>query len=285
VSGADAVAVVTVSFNSGDALRSFLATIDASGAHADVVVVDNASPDPGDLVEVVAAHSARLLQLPENVGYGGAVNAAIAALPSSIDYVLVSNPDVTLSPGSLDELVAAATRRRDAGTLGPRILDAEGATYPSARRLPSLRTGIGHALFGTVWPTNPWTRSYRQDRLDVNERDAGWLSGACVLVRRSAFDQVGGFDASYFMYFEDVDLGARMTRAGWANVYVPSAVVTHTGAHSTSRFRSRMEHAHHMSAYTYLARKYPNWYLAPLRLALRVGIGLRERIVAGGRRR
>jgi len=285
MSDAASVAVVTVSFNSGDALRTFLGTIDAAGAHADVVVVDNASPDPGDLVEVVAAGGGRLIELPENLGYGGAVNAGIAALPASIDYVLVSNPDVALARGSLDELVAAANRRPDAGTLGPRILDADGATYPSARRLPSLRTGIGHALFGTVWPANPWTRSYRQDHASQSERDAGWLSGACVLVRRSAFDQLGGFDTSYFMYFEDVDLGARMSRAGWANVYVPSAVVTHTGAHSTSRFQSRMDHVHHRSAYTYLARKYPHWYLAPLRLSLRVGIALRERIVAGRRDR
>ena len=99
MSDAASVAVVTVSFNSGDALRTFLGTIDAAGAHADVVVVDNASPDPGDLVEVVAAGGGRLIELPENLGYGGAVNAGIAAtvsatsqnqaVPPAVNFVLV----------------------------------------------------------------------------------------------------------------------------------------------------------------------------------------------------
>ena len=80
-----------------------------------------------------------------------------------------------------------------------------------------------HAVVGFVWKNNPWTRSYRQQHIEPSERPVGWLSGSCLLLRRKAFDAVGGFDERYFMYMEDVDLGDRLGRADWLNVYVPGA--------------------------------------------------------------
>jgi N-acetylglucosaminyl-diphospho-decaprenol L-rhamnosyltransferase len=96
-------------------------------------------------------------------------------------------------------------------------------------------------------------------------------------VRRSAFEALHGFDESYFMYFEDVDLGKRLHEAGWQNIFVPTASVVHTGAHSTATSADAMRAVHHKSAYQYLARKYRAWYLWPLRVALRVGLALRSR--------
>ncbi len=93
--------------------------------------------------------------------------------------------------------------------------------YPSARHLPSLIRGGMHAVIGPLWRSNPWTAAYRQDRLEPSERPVGWLSGSCLLLRGAAFDEVGGFDERYFMYMEDVDLGDRLGKAGWQNVYVP----------------------------------------------------------------
>ncbi len=128
--------------------------------------------------------------------------------------------------------------------------------YPSARHLPSIGAGVGHALFGWWWPTNPWTRQYRQDAAEPVERIAGWLSGSCLLLRRKAFDEVDGFDPAYFMYFEDVDLGDRLAKAGWSSVYCPSARAVHQGGHSTERAPRRWREAHHRSAYRYLSRRY-----------------------------
>jgi N-acetylglucosaminyl-diphospho-decaprenol L-rhamnosyltransferase len=274
---APTVAVVTVSYNSADALGPFLESISIAGLSPLALVVDNASPMIDLVREVVARAGAQLLELPENLGYGTAMNRGIASLPSSVRWVLVSNPDVLLHPGALGELVHAAGERPDAGAIGPQILQPDGTVYPSARRLPSLRVGIGHALFARALPRNPWTRRYQADEHPAEvSRDAGWLSGACLLVVRSVFDQVHGFDEGYFMYFEDVDLGARISRHGFANVYWPSAVVTHTGAHSTSTRAGTMERAHHASAYRYVSRKYRAWYLWPLRVSLRVGIGVRS---------
>lgn len=272
------VLVITVVYNTGDVLGSFLDSLAAStDVPPDVIVVDNASADLTVEREAVRAYGARLVELPDNVGYGAGIAAGVREAGAGYDYLLISNPDVVFAPGAIEALLAAASDLPTAGSLGPRILDANGAVYPSARNLPSLRTGIGHALLGRAWPNNPWSRSYRSDQSYGSERrPAGWLSGACLLVRLSAYEAVGGFDPSYFMYFEDVDFGARLSEAGWENIYVPSAVVTHTGAHSTSRSAHRMERVHHDSAYLYLSRKYSAWYLLPVRGVLKLALAARQ---------
>ena len=273
--------IVTVTHNSGDILRTFLASAAEATRHSPLIsstqiaIADNASADRSRAEDMASSFGADFLALSDNRGYGAGVTSAVNSIPGRVDYVLVSNPDVVMDPGSIHALVECAERTPHGAAFGPKILDAKGDTYPSARSLPSIRTGVGHALFGRAWPNNPWTRAYRSDLDAQQEREAGWVSGACLLIRKSAFDEVGGFDDGYFMYFEDVDLGERLGLAGWKNVYVPQAVVVHTGAHSTSQSSKFMERVHHRSAYRYLSRKYSAWYLAPLRLALKVGLSLR----------
>jgi N-acetylglucosaminyl-diphospho-decaprenol L-rhamnosyltransferase len=191
---------------------------------------------------------------------------------TSAELVVVANPDIVWEPGSLDALVAASERWPRGGAFGPLIRTPDGVIYPSARQLPSLSRGIGHALFGWWWPTNPWTAAYRLETEEPRERTAGWLSGSCLLLRRDAFDEIGGFDPGYFMYFEDLDLGDRLVRAGWQNVYVPAAAVTHVGGHATSRNPARMAAEHHRSAWRYLSRRYRGWRWAPVRWGLRAGL-------------
>lgn len=270
------VAVATVSYGSGDVLEGFLESVPGSSADLLVVVVaDNGSNDLA-VAKITAASSARYLPLDHNLGYGGAMNEAIRSLPSNVQWVLVSNPDVVLTAGAIDALVAAGDSDSRIGAVGPAIMT-DGLVYPSARAVPSLRTGIGHALFANLWRGNPWTRAYRRDSSsDPVLRDAGWLSGACVLVRKSAFDELGGFDGGYFMYFEDVDLGYRMGKSGYRNVYEPAAVVVHSGAHSTSDHSAWMIAVHHQSARRFLTRKYSGWYLWPVRVALVIGLDLRS---------
>jgi N-acetylglucosaminyl-diphospho-decaprenol L-rhamnosyltransferase len=275
------VAIVTVSFGSGDVLATFLESVGhASASDTLVAIADNKPTYESSVAAQAQAFGAIYLPMTTNAGYGGAMNAAVAALPPSIDWVLLSNPDVVLGDGSVDALVRAGDADRSIGAVGPAILTAEGAVYPSARSVPSLRTGVGHALFANLWVENPWSRAYRRDADETPEtRDAGWLSGACVLVRRSAFDSLGGFDPGFFMYFEDVDLGHRLGRAGFRNLYEPSAVVTHTGAHSTATESGRMITAHHDSARRFLGKKYPGPLLWPVRIALGIGLRLRSLVV------
>lgn len=270
------VGVVVVAYRSDRVLGEMLASVPgASIPPVAVVVVDNL-PGEGTTRELAEQHGAAYVAQPQNPGYGGGMNAGVSALPASVEWVLVCNPDLELLGGSIDALLAVAESDERIGSVGPAVLNSDHSVYPSARSVPSLRTGVGHALFVTVWQQNPWTAKYRHDADTGEQRDAGWLSGSCVLVRRSAFDELGGFDEGYFMYFEDVDLGYRLGKAGWRNVYAPQAQVIHIGAHSTTTESERMIRAHHASARRFLSRKYSAGWLFWLRWGLSAALRVRE---------
>lgn len=277
------LAVVTVSYGSDDVLEAFLASISAASHFPlRVIVADNRPDDSsGHIRKMTLAAGAEYLPMASNRGYGHAINAAVRTLPPEIEWVIVSNPDVTFSPDSVDMLLSSGSEDLSIAAMGPRILSSNGDVYPSARKIPSLRSGVGHALLANLWPRNPWSRGYRRDdEGGLTRRDTGWLSGACLMVRRSVFDELDGFDESYFMYFEDVDLGYRIGQRGLRNVYEPSATVMHTGAHSTQDDAVRMIQAHHESAIRFLSKKYSAPFLWPLRAALRTGLTFRARIAA-----
>lgn len=279
MSSSPVLAVVTVSYRSGSVLPGLISSLrEATSRPYELLIADNA---PAEGARSIAAESgARYLPMDRNAGYGAAVNAATRMLGPEVRWVLICNPDVRLLPGSLDLLVDRLEADPAIGAVGPRVLNEDGSTYPSARAVPSLRTGIGHALFANIWKGNPWTRTYRAAADPSDEpRVAGWLSGSCLLVRRTAFDAIGGFDEGYFMYFEDVDLGVRMASAGHRNVYVPSARVVHVGAHSTSAEAPRMVAAHHDSARRFVGSRYRGPLLLPVRWAIYGALEIRSRIL------
>ncbi|GAA1406336.1 glycosyltransferase family 2 protein [Oerskovia paurometabola] len=274
----NALRVICVVYNPGTELVDFATSLrTATTRTTELVLVNNGGPS--DIARRLAQEEGtRLVESGGNLGYGRAAN--LGARGAGGDWVVVANPDLVWAPGSLDVLLEAGTRHEEAGSLGPRILNTDGTEYPSARAIPSLRLGAGHAVLGKVWPSNPWSTAYRSantSRSDT-ERAAGWLSGACLLLRREAFEQVGGFDEGYFMFFEDLDLGDRLGQAGWANVFVPAAVVTHVQGVSWKKDPAPMIRAHHVSARRYLTGRYGAWYQAPLRWLLSLGLAARERI-------
>lgn len=275
------VRVITVAYNSGPVLDRFIASLaTATTAPVELVVVDNGEDHSATIAAVQLAPAqlqAKWVSAGGNVGYGRAAN--IGAQNAASPWLVVANPDVVWSPGSLDQLLDAATNAPQAGALGPGIVDGEGQLYPSARALPSLTLGVGHALFSRWWPTNPWTRAYQAAQEQTGaQRTAGWLSGSCLLLRRTAFEEIGGFDPSYFMFFEDVDLGERLARSGWENLYVPRVTVTHIGGTSWRETPAPMITAHHRSARQYLFRRYSRWYQSPVRGLIGVGLRLRETV-------
>ena len=269
--------VVVVTFSPGESLASFLLTLQkAVTIGYDVVLADNGSTDGAPAAAV--GPGVRLLETGGNLGYGKAANLGASGFDG--DWIVVANPDVTWTPGALDELIAAGARWPRAGCLGPAIRTPEGQLYPSARAFPSLGRGTGHAVFGWWWPSNPWTRAYRAEAGSPQESSTGWLSGSCMLLRREAFEAVGGFDPTYFMYCEDMDLCRRLGEAGWSSVYVPSAVITHTGGHATSRSAGPMLREHHRALFRYLSRQYAGPAYAPVRAVLGVGLLLRYLLAA-----
>lgn len=279
------IAIITVTFSPGEYLGKFLAS--APGAvtqGARVVMVDNGSTD-GAPEAAEEKGLAELVYSGGNVGYGAGMNYGARWLREArekgeIDdeFFVISNPDVVFQPGAIDEMLKVARENPRAGAVGPRIDEADGSIYPSARRVPELGSGIGHALLGPIWPKNPWTKRYLADADMTQQKVTGWLSGSCLLVRWNAFESVGGFDERYFMYMEDVDLGDRLGKAGWLNIYTPEARIAHAKGHSAGKHPDIVLPAHHESAYRFLADRNPGIAKAPLRLALRLGLGLRGKL-------
>ncbi|HVC71405.1 MAG TPA: glycosyltransferase family 2 protein [Acidimicrobiales bacterium] len=259
-----AVAVVVVNHDAGETLAAFLETL-RSEKVSEVIVVDNNSSD-GSSDGVDLDPTVRVVRTGVNLGYGAGANRGLAL--TDADLVLVSNPDVAVHPGALSALAAAFAADPTLAIAGPRILEADGRRYPSARRFPSMTVAAGHALFGMISPGNRFSRRYRMTDLDSSsnrpsDRSAGiavdWVSGACFMARAAALKELGGFDEAYFMYLEDVDLCWRAHRRGWAVAYVPAATVTHLQGHSTAQRPYRMLLAHHRSALRFASRRAQGW--------------------------
>lgn len=275
------VRIVTITFNPGEEFERFIATVPSATREAwELVIVDNGTE--GERVDRLASSvGARVIRTGENLGYGKAAN--LGARGFAGDWILVANPDVEFTPGCVDRLIAAAHQWPRGGVFGPLIRTPEGEVYPSARRFPRLIAGAGHALLTHVWENNPFSAHYKsetatQGALDKQARAVDWLSGAFLLLRRRAFEQVGGFDDRYLMFFEDTQLGEDLRRASWQSVYVPEAEVLHEQGASWKARPARMIRAHHASALAYLNGVYSAPWQAPLRVLLRVGLACRREL-------
>lgn len=246
------------------AVESLLADHSA-GAPPEVVVVDNGSTD-GSTEALRRLHPDVAVVVPgANLGYARGANLGIACTTAPV--VAVCNADVVVSPGAGAAMLARFAAEDDLGALGPSIRNPDGSPYPSARRDPGVGDALGHALLGALRPGNRFTRRYRNlDLAPDVPRDTDWCSGAAVWLRRAALDEVGGWDERYFLFFEDVDLGRRLRRAGWRVAYEPAAQVIHALGASRHRRPVRSVLAHHRGAYRYAAA----WWRGPRRALLPV---------------
>jgi len=264
------VAAVVVNYRSATLTLACVGHLRAQGIEH-IVVVDSASADDVGARLAAAEPTVRFLALGENRGYGAAANAGVALVHRP--FVIVCNPDLTVQPGTVGALAGRLRADERLGAVGPRIDRPDGTRYPSARAFPSLVDAAGHGFLGLVTTDNPWSRRY----LRTDEHAAGavdWVSGAFVMVRREAFEAVGGFDERFFMFMEDVDLCRRLHDAGWGVDYEPAGRVVHLEGASRAWIPYRMILAHHRSLLRY------GWRTAPPRERLLMpvvaaGLGLR----------
>ena len=280
------VRVVTVAFNPGEELERFLASLSTATARRLVVVIADNGTEHDIVTAAAQRHGARVVGDGTNLGYGAGANLAAAGLEE--DWIVVANPDLVWRPGSLDALIDAGMANPAAGCLGPLLLNPDGTVYPSGRALPSLVKGAGHAVLGKIWPTNPFSAAYHNtvgQGASDRTRTVGWLSGACLLLPASAWRRLKGFDDDYFMFFEDVDLGERVGRAGWLNMQVLDSVVIHEQGASWKARPEKMIRAHHASARHYLYGVYDSPWQAPVRWLLSGGLRLREELEVRASRR
>jgi N-acetylglucosaminyl-diphospho-decaprenol L-rhamnosyltransferase len=189
---------------------------------AEIVIVDNRSPNHRSVRKLRKLSGVNIYFNSSNAGFARAVNRG--SNMSHGEWVLLLNPDVTVPEGFLDEVLDAAQRwpARDpsAGVIGFQLINRDGSPQASAGPFPTLLS----TLQGLFVPRN---RRKCQHMDDVQRSDVPWVTGGCLLVRRDCFEQLGGLDESYFLYYEDVDFCQRARQAGWSVWYEPSLSATH----------------------------------------------------------
>lgn len=244
--------VLIVNYRAYDELERCLESLEpVRSAFAQVLVVDQESA-PDDAARLTARFpGVELIPLSTNTGFAAGVN--LAARSARSPFLLLVNPDCVITGTMCGHLLAALDARGDMAVAGPRIRNADGTIQPSARRFPDLTTAIaGRSSWLTrVLPQNPFSRRNLPARGadDVAPVEVDWVSGACMLVRRDAFDAVGGMDEGFFLYWEDADFCRRLQQAGWRTAYVPQAAAMHIGGRSSRHAADASLEAFHRSAY------------------------------------
>lgn len=234
------VSVAVVSYNTREDLRACLESVRAEAPDR-LVVADNGSQDgSADLVR--SEFPEALLLVDEgNPGFGAAANRAIAACESP--YVLLLNADTRLTPGALRAVSSYLDAHPRAAVAGPRLVNPDGTLQASCfpflgtPRLMLEKTPVARWLSRVPPLRDRWLLSHSShDR----PRVVPWVLGAALALRREAFAAVGGFDPSFFMYSEEIDLCWRLQKAGWEVHFVPGATVVHVGGASTGQRRPEM---------------------------------------------
>jgi GT2 family glycosyltransferase len=229
------LSVVIVSFNTREVLRRCLKTLatEAKQFSAEVLVVDNASRDGSAEMVISEFPHVRLLQAGKNLGFAAANNLAFQAAQGK--YLVLLNSDAFLLPGALDRAIAHMEEYPGTGLAGGRLIGEDGSWQPSARQFPSLLndfmsfSGLAHRFQKSRF----WGRADRTWADPLEETGTDWVPGAFSIIRASVLEQVGGFDDSFFLYYEEVDLCRRIKAAGYAVRYLPDVGVVHLGGESS----------------------------------------------------
>jgi N-acetylglucosaminyl-diphospho-decaprenol L-rhamnosyltransferase len=254
--GTTAVSVVIVNYKSYDELDACLASLLVPGGRdRQVIVVDHASSAPA--LQHLASKYPQIVTAStvDNPGFSSGVNAG--ARMATGRHLLILNPDTQLQPGAIDEMVEYLDSHPETAVVGARVEDPGGTVQRSARRFPTMLTGLAGrtSLFTRMWPGNPLSRrDLLADASTASPREVDWVAGSCMAVKAEAFEKVGGMDEQFFLYWEDADLCKRLREAGWRTVYLPSAVVVHGVGRSRRHARALSVRAFHRSAYLYFAK-------------------------------
>jgi len=254
-----AVSVVIVSFNARSDLERCLESLRAAPPQAshEVLVVDNNSTDRS-AESARRVPGVRVIQQATNVGFARANNAGIRA--STGTALLLLNSDTIVPPGAIDRLLAALDAEPDVAIVGPRLVDGSGHAELSFGRM--------------IGPLNEWRQKRAARRTNVESltrqrRYPDWVSGACLLVRRSDAEAVGLLDERYFMYTEDVDFCAAVRARGRRVLFVPDVEIVHQRGRSAAAAPAETRSAYRRSQIAFYEKHHPFW--APiLKLYLRV---------------
>jgi GT2 family glycosyltransferase len=221
------LSVIIVSYNTRemtlDCLRTL--TVELSGIESEIWVVDNASEDGSAEAVRRDFPEVHLIASDKNLGFGAANNRGMER--SKGDAILLLNSDAFPRPGAIAALLKYLEQHPDVGVAGPRLLNKDGSLQLSCFKFPSpARCWLENLWLSALFRKSPSLGDYRRWPHD-SERVVEFVSGACLLVRRVVYEQVGGFDEMFFMYSEETDWQRRITDHGWMIAFTPAAEVMH----------------------------------------------------------
>jgi N-acetylglucosaminyl-diphospho-decaprenol L-rhamnosyltransferase len=253
------LSIVVVTYNSIEHIHACLAALARHPPRLDheIVVVDNASSDGTGTAVRQRWPAVRVIDAGANTGFARASNLGIRQ--SSGDLILLLNPDTEVRPGAVDTLAAALESDRDAAVSGPRLVDTHGRPELSfGAMMGPLAELRQKALVQGSQRGVPGIRGW-VDRLTRQSRAVDWVSGACLLVRRSDAEAVGLLDERYFMYAEDVDFCAAIRARGRKVVFTPAAEVVHARGRSVTSVAEATRAAYRRSQLAFYAKHHPRW--------------------------
>jgi len=277
------VSVITVNFNAGQHVLACARSALASSVPVELLVVDNGSTD-GSLVELRRELGAdprlKVLENGRNVGFAQANNIAMGHARGQ--FLLFLNPDCVVGRDTLERLLPVLERFFDAGMVGPLVLNPDGTEQAGCRRREPTPGRAFVRAFGldTLPPLRKRGFVQRGNPLPVEPTDVDAISGAFMLVRRAAIEQVGTLDAGYFLHCEDLDWCRRFHMAGWRVLFVPEVSVVHAkGASSRGRPIRVLWHMH-CGMLRYYRKFYGARYPAPLLALVAAGVWARFGVLA-----
>jgi GT2 family glycosyltransferase len=247
------LSVVMVTWNSADILEECLNAVYAAarGRDLEVIVVDNGSTD-GSADKIRRCFpEARLIANQRNLGVSIAFNQGMFA--SSRKYVQLLCSDTIVQPDALDRMMAFLENHPEIGALGPGLVYPDGRPQPSCRTFPTLSIFIWEFLgLSRLFPRHPVFGRWRMGNFDYDAiQEVDQPRGSSLMTRRPVIDEIGGWDESLDMFFNDVDWCLRIRRGGWKIYYLPAARMMHYGGSSVKKARPRMILRSHQCCYRF----------------------------------
>lgn len=277
--GADSVSIVIVNYNAGPILTGCVAQV--MNQAGEVIVVDNASSDNSlDDLESVFSNDARLKVVRNNLNLGFAAACNIGARMANGRYFLFLNPDSLLHSHTVDKLVANLANNPDVGITGGLLLYPDGTEQGGGRRaVPtpwrSFVRAFGLCRFADRWPKLFFDFHLHKQPLPKEPVEVEAVSGACVMIKRDVFEQIGCWDDNYFLHCEDLDLCMRVRRQGWKVLFVPDAPVIHYHGGSSRSQPITVEWHKHKGMIRFYRKFFRHQYPGVLMWLVAVGVWIR----------
>ncbi|MGB5746379.1 MAG: glycosyltransferase family 2 protein [Desulfobacterales bacterium] len=264
--------LIIVNYKSTDFLHTCLSSVydNLNGTKVDVHVFDNASNDHVDLTEAIFPKTS-LIRHHRNLGFSGGVNRVIKQ--TSSPYIVILNPDTIVFEDFFESVVAFMEKNPNVGILGPKVINPDHSIQGSARAFPTVLSAFfgRKSLLTRMFPNSRFASANILSNTSDGKTpiEVDWVSGACMVVKREALDDVGLLDERFFLYWEDVDWCKRMWDKGWKVTYYPQATIQHAVGGSSERNLIRSIFEFHKSAYTYFVKyvKSPKLLIKPLIIA------------------